>query len=416
MTDSKRDREVLRRLAAAQAEIAALSVHAETIAGWKRVNDLQPGRAMVWINEIPWHEMDVDGELALRCEDPFLRTHEETLRQTLYQWRHMPADMVVEPVFYCPLEVQDSGYGVDEEVEIVRTDARNSVVSRRFHPQIQSVDDLAKIRTPNVRHDSAATADHCERLADAFGDLLPVVPRGAPGFWFSPWDLLIRLWGVERAMLDLVLRPELVHAAMDRLVTAMICRLDQYEEQNLLSSNNGNVRVGSGGLGYTDDLPAAEPSAPARTGGLWGCATAQIFAAVSLRMHEEFALQYERRWLSRFGLNYYGCCEPLHLKLDVLRSVPRLRKVSMSPLADVASAANQVGTGLVLSIKPNPAILAGDAWRPEVARQELAHLLAQARGCICEIIMKDVSTVRYDPPRLWEWARIAKEVAAEAAA
>jgi hypothetical protein len=132
-------------------------------------------------------------------------------------------------------------------------------------------------------------------------------------------------------------------------------------------------------------------------------------------MHEEFALQYERRWLERFGLNYYGCCEPLHLKLGLLRSVPRLRKVSMSPLADLASAAAQTGRDLVLSIKPNPAILAGDVWRPEVARQELRDLLRQASGCVTEVIMKDVSTVRYAPQRLWEWARIASEVADEAA-
>jgi hypothetical protein len=28
-----------------------------------------------------------------------------------------------------------------------------------------------------------------------------------------------------------------------------------------------------------------------------------------------------------------------------------------------------------------------------------------------EIIMKDISTVRYKPERLWDWARIAMEVA-----
>jgi len=415
MTVSRRDREVLRRLAGEQAEIAALDVQARTVAEWKRLNDLRPGRALVWINEIPWHEMDVDGELTLQCEDPFLRTHEQVLREVRYQWRHLPADMVVEPVHYLPLEVYDSGYGVDEDVEIVRTDERNSVVSRRFHPQITDYPDLEKIQVPEVRHDAAATAANRERLDAIFGDLLPVVPRGAPGFWFSPWDFLIRLWGVEQAMFDLVLRPDLVHAAMNRLVTAMLCRLDQYEEQGLLASNNANVRVGSGGLGYTDDLPPADPTAPAKTGDLWGCATAQIFAAVSPAMHEDFALQYERRWLDRFGLNYYGCCEPLHLKLDLLGSVPRLRKVSMSPRADVSCAAEQVGTGLVLSIKPNPAVLAGDVWRPEAAREEVASLLAQARGCVVELIMKDVSTVRYEPWRLWEWSRIAVQVAQEAA-
>jgi hypothetical protein len=30
-----------------------------------------------------------------------------------------------------------------------------------------------------------------------------------------------------------------------------------------------------------------------------------------------------------------------------------------------------------------------------------------------EIIMKDISTVRYRPQALWEWARIAVEVAQE---
>jgi hypothetical protein len=29
--------------------------------------------------------------------------------------------------------------------------------------------------------------------------------------------------------------------------------------------------------------------------------------------------------------------------------------------------------------------------------------------CHVEFIMKDISTVRYEPQRLWEWARIATE-------
>jgi hypothetical protein len=67
----------------------------------------------------------------------------------------------------------------------------------------------------------------------------------------------------------------------------------------------------------------------------------------------------------------------------------------------------------VLSRKPNPAILAEDEWRPDVARADLRDFLEQARGCHVELIMKDISTVRYQPQRLWEWARIAAEVADE---
>ena len=174
--------------------------------------------------------------------------------------------------------------------------------------------------------------------------------------------------------MDLVLRPELVHAAMDRLVGAYLARLRQWRELNVLSQPTGNNRVGSGGLGYTSQLPA-EGFDPARVRPLdqWGCATAQIFSEVSPAMHEEFALRYERRWLEHFGMNYYGCCEPLHLKLDVLASVPNLRKVSMSPWANVEVMTHKVGGKLVLSHKPNPAVLATDLWHPEQARGEPAQ-------------------------------------------
>jgi hypothetical protein len=70
-----------------------------------------------------------------------------------------------------------------------------------------------------------------------------------------------------------------------------------------------------------------------------------------------------------------------------------------------------VGTDYVLSRKPSPAVLAEDTWRPEAARHDLEQFLEKARGCSVEIIMKDVSTVRYQPQRLWEWEKIAMEIA-----
>jgi len=210
--------------------------------------------------------------------------------------------------------------------------------------------------------------------------------------------------------MDMVNRPELVHRAIDRLVNAYLARLDQYEEQNLLALNNTNVRVGSGGLGYTDELPQPDfDPAHIRAKDLWGCATAQIFSGVSPKMHMEFALQYELRWLRRFGLNYYGCCEPLDLKVEMLKVVPNLRKISMSPWIDPDRAVKNVGDRYVFSFKPNPAVFAEDVWHPEKARAELRNVLEKARGCIVEVIMKDISTVRYQPQRLWEWAKIARK-------
>ncbi len=406
------ERDVLRRLAQEQASIAALPRHKITVRDWQRLNRLEPGRPLLWINEVCWHEMDFEGELSLVCRHPLMRRVESELRRSLYQWKHFPGDMVVEPVFYLPLVIVDTLFGIHEEVEIASTDAASDVVSRHFHIQIHDEQDLEKIQIPEVRLDAAETENQHQILDDVFGDLLPIVPRGQPGFWFAPWDELVRWWGVEEAMRDLIDRPALVHAAMERLVSAYLCRLDQYEHQGLLALNNTNVRVGSGGLGYCDQLPATgfDPQR-VRTQDLWGCATAQIFSGVSPRMHEEFALRYERRWLERFGLNYYGCCEPLDAKVHILKSIPNLRKISMSPWIDVERAVRNVGDHYVFSFKPTPAIFAEDVWNIERARAELRQFLDRARGCVVEIIMKDISTVRYQPRRLWEWAAMAAEEA-----
>jgi hypothetical protein len=407
---SAEDRRGLRELGAEMAEIAALSVHGRTAGEWARLNSLRPGRPLVWINEIPWHEMDVDGELEPRAADPFLRKVETQIRRTLYLWRHAPADMVVEGTLYAPLAIGDTGFGIAIDEDIARTDKRSEIVSHHYHCQFHGMEDVARIRMPEITHDAAASSRNLEVMLDIFDGILPVEPRGVAGYWFAPWDVLAVWWEPQQVLTDLALRPELVHAAMDRLVEAFLGRLDQYEELGLLSPNNGNCRIGSGGLGYCPGLPGpAFDPAHVRPGDQWGSCAAQLLGAVSPAMHEEFALRYERRWLERFGLTYYGCCEPLDRKIDILRSIPNLRKVSMSPWVDMERAAEAIGTDYVLSYKPSPAFLGEDRWRPEAARRSLREALATARGCIVEVILKDISTVRYQPERLWDWAQMAME-------
>jgi hypothetical protein len=405
---------VLRRLADRQAEIAALPVQRERAELWRRLNQLEPTRPLVWINEIPWHEMNVDDELTLQTTDPWCREVETRLRRRLYQWDHMPGDMVVGNYLASPLTIHSTGFGIREEVDIVRTDAASDIVSRRFHRQIVEPEDVEKIKMPRVIHDEAASEGVFQRMDALFGDILPVRKVGKKGAWFSPWDELIRWWGVEEAMVDLVVRPEMVNSIVAHLVDAHLCELDQWEELNLLTRNDDNTRIGSGGYGYTDELPGEDFHAgQARAEDLWGCAAPQIFSGVSPEMHWEFALRHEMRWLERWGLTYYGCCAPLDRKLDILRRIPNLRKISMSPWIDVERGVEAVGSDYVFSYKPSPALLAEDSWRPALARQQLRDVLERARGCHVEVIMKDISTVRYEPQRLWEWETLAMELVTE---
>jgi hypothetical protein len=413
-----KDTDILRRLAGEVADIAALPVHREKAALWRRLNDLESVRPMVWINEVCWHEMNVDDELTLTTEHPWARDQERDLRRTLYQWRHMPGDMIVSDFLACPLAAHSTDFGILEDVDLVKTDEKSEVVSRHFKIQIRDLPDLEKIQMPRVAHHAAATEFRYRAMCDVYRDIMPVRKVGQTHIWFTPWDYLIRWWGIEEAMLDMIERPALVHAGVERMVDAWMVELDQFVEQNLLSLDCDNTRIGSGGYGYTSRLPG-EPFDPnyVKPHNLWGCSNAQIFSAVSPRMHWEFALEHDLRWLARFGLTYYGCCEPLDRKIDLLRRIPNLRKISVSPWCNTVRAVEQIGGDYVISRKPSPAILAEDNWHPERARQDLRDFLAATgRRCHVELIMKDISTVRYRPQRLWQWAAIAAEVAEEFAA
>ena len=407
-TISAHDRTMLRELAARQAEIASQPEQEATAEKWRRLNELQAGRPLVWLNDIPWEEMNVDDALTLQTETEWCRQVESALRQTLYQWDHLRGDMVVDAVFYSPKIIEDSGFGITEKLDMNFREDGEEYAHWQYHGQIETEADLDRINVPTVTYLGEPSLAQFERLTDLFGDLLSVELRGIPHAWFSPWEQLGRWWNMEQAILDLSWRPDLVHGAMERLVNAHLGRLQQWDSLGLLSTCPGNYPVGTGGPGFHEQLRTGAET-PAHPGDQWGCASASIFALVSPLMHEEFALDFEREWLEQFAWTYYGSDEPLHNKLSILESVPNLRKVSISPYADIATASWQMAGRYVMSLKPDPAVLAEDEWDREAARRDLESRLMLAEGCVVELVMGDIVTVRGAPRRLWEWVAMAME-------
>lgn len=409
---SRQDKEILRELGWNIARIASLPVHKEKALLWRKLNDLDSVRPMVWINEIPWNEMNVNDELTLRCEHPWARQLEDNLRKTVYQWKHMPGDMVVNDYIECPLAIHSTDFGIKEDVDIATTDGTSEIYSRHFKIQIKEPEDIDKIKLPTISHIQQATDISYQAMSGIFEGIIPVKKVGQTHIWFTPWDFLIRWWGVEEAMIDLIMRPELVHAAYERMVDAWMAELDQFVGQNLLSLDCNNTRIGSGGYGYVSSLPGEDYNPDfVQPHNMWGCSNAQIFSSVSPEMHWEFALEHDLRWLKRWGLTYYGCCEPVDRKVDLLRRIPNLRKITVSPWCNSERVINDIGTDYVMSRKPSPAIFAGE-WSPERAEAELRDFMDKTGGqCHVELIMKDISTVMYQPQKLWAWEKIAMKVA-----
>ena len=87
-----------------------------------------------------------------------------------------------------------------------------------------------------------------------------------------------------------------------------------------------------------------------------------------------------------------------------------LRKISITPWADVNLAAEVMGNEYVVSAKPNPAHVSA-GFDEGVIRKELKEIVDAVRknGGSCDIVLKDISTVAGKPEHLIKWIQIATE-------
>jgi hypothetical protein len=409
---SDKDKIVLRELAKRIEEISSQPQEKRSIELWKNVNMLRESRPPIRITEVPWNEMNVNDELTLQCEDEYCRELEMELRKTIYQTNHFHLNNVVENKISCPMAVYDNGFGFTSDYTTKSTDEKNDVRAFSYKPQIKNIDDVRKIRNTVVTHDESETKKRYDLMNYIFDGILKVELKG-PSVRFSPWDNLIQWFGINDGLMMMREEPDLVHEAISRLIDAEIDRLEQYERLGVLTLNTGADQIGSGGLGYTDEFPDKNYDPKhIKAKDIWGSSAAQIFACVSPEMHKEFAFAYEVRLLEKFNKSYYGCCDPLDKKIDMLDMAKNLRKVSMSKWINIEAAAEKVGGKYVFSYKPNPAVFAESDWSIDSSRKELERLYESAKrfGCKVEVIMKNISTLRYEPNRLWEWANMAEEI------
>jgi len=207
---------------------------------------------------------------------------------------------------------------------------------------------------------------------------------------------------------DLIDRPEFVHKLMKKIFSIEMNTLDQLEEQNLLEYEQDLIHCAGA---YSYELPGKDFDAGhVKAKNCWVAGAAQIFSEVSPAMHDEFEIEYMKPYYERFGLVNYGCCDPLHHKIDIIRKIKNVRTISISPWANVQAAAENMGRDYVMARKPNPSFLAMDTFDDKIITDDIKATL---KACIenntpCEFILKDITTVRNDPQRLSNWYKIVK--------
>jgi hypothetical protein len=227
----------------------------------------------------------------------------------------------------------------------------------------------------------------------------------------------IRLIGLEQLMLYMYDDPDGLHRIMAFLRDDAVAFAQWLEGEGLLTLNNENDYIGSGSEGYVPDLPVADRDpGSVRMADLWVLLESQETVGVGPELFEAFIFPYQASIAERFGLVYYGCCEPVHNRWQVIEKLPNLRAVSVSPWADEPFLAEAMAGSYVYSRKLSPTLISTDRFDEAAIRADIRQTLdtALARGCHVELVMKDVHTLQEQPERLARWVALAREEGARA--
>ena len=401
---SSDDRNILRRLAEKVRVLSDRPIEKEKRDLWYRHNDLESVRPLIFRDpENGW--MEIITEDQMRCQGELARRWELALRKDIFWGECMGDDRVIESTFDVAHVYTESDWGM-HETKIGGEDFG----AFRWESPLRSYDQIDALRFPTIAVDFDSSAVLLQTARDTLGDILQV--RQRTKWWWSVGmtEKFVLLRGLEQMMRDVYDHPDGMKMLMAFLRDGHLAKLDFLEENGLLAPNHDNVYVGSGGFGYTKQLPKPgyDPM-NVRACDMWGHSESQETTGISPEMFGEFIYPYQRPLLERFGLNCYGCCEPLDKRWSCIKDTPNLRRVSVSAWADREKMAEYLQDKFIYSFKPNPTNLAVPELMADAARGEVRHALEVAKGCHLEIIMKDNNTLGGNPQNALQWCRIARE-------
>lgn len=410
----KKQLQVIRELAKKLREISHLPQNRTKAQKWANHNDLKGStEPLLWIcpdDDGGWLELVPSAELMTKDKD--LRQLEVKLRRYIYHFNHFHDDFVFEPVirFDIPGEYTGYMYGDSKQKTAWGIDIDSYNISKDAYHLNNYLNNEKNIeRLLNHEVDFIVDVNEYTRLKNKFQEAV----EGIIDVQFIlPYTVLVQsllielvhLRGLEELMYDLYDNGELIESIMGHMADSKVRLLEKLEEKNMLFDNKTNIYTGSGGLGYSN-VPVKDKN-HVKLSDMWGFADAQEFSNVSNEMFEHYAIQYQKRGLTKFGLACYGCCEPLDNKYDsIFKEIPNIRRLSVSPWADVKIAAENIKNKGIFSWKVNPSKICTGFDEDEIY-QLLKSTADITKDCTMEIILKDIRTCDHTPRHLQKFIKI----------
>ncbi len=401
-----KDRQRLRELASHQLEIANSSKNLERVALWKRKSIAKGERPTVNIETRTFA-----GEVItprLQCVDPFARKLEHELIDNVINLEEYDDDKVVPPYFQMRYDTHFHLFGHQIEQSVIKN-ADGTEMGHAFSHVIDDLEeDVDKIRSAtDFGADKAGTMQKFEKTQDIFGDILPV-RLVCDSLYAVPTQKVVHLMGMENMLYSIYDYPELFKEMMERTADSYIKYFKFLEAEGMLLQNHSFERLTQGSLCFYEE---EEKAGAVRTEDVWGFMDSQETVSMSSEMFREFIFPCYKRIASVFGRLSYGCCEPVDMFWEDIKTLPNLKKVSISPWCNEDFMAEQLrGSGIVYLRKPSPNYLGVGAQLDEDAfRTHIEKTIKTARGCELEIAQRDVYTVNHDIGKVKRYVEIIKE-------
>ncbi len=374
---------------------------------WTNHNSLSFTRPPIYTRSIPFGEFPQSRDL--QCQDPALRSLEYRFLLNRY-YMELADDTIMEPFLTvrAAVDVDPSGvYGLPADLG----EKRNGIRAAAFQPSILEEEDIHKLRVRPYRVDEEETARRLAWHQEVLDGILDVaVDRQAPlcGMWSNDIStLLCKLRGIEEVMWDAYDRPEWLESLAAWMSDRILEHIDQTEAEGGFRLCNHQNQA----MPYCRELEApsaADKAVSAKQ--LWGYMAAQEFTTFGPAMFDTFMFRYQQPILERYGLVAYGCCEDLTHKIPIIKRLKNLRRIAVSPFADPAKCAEQIGGDYVLSWRPNPSTACSYSVDEDAIRRELRQVMDifDQNHCVWDITLKDLETTGGDPTAIIRWTHIVR--------
>ncbi|NQT60828.1 MAG: hypothetical protein HQ557_17810 [Bacteroidetes bacterium] len=405
------EHEYIRDLAKQLSQYASLPEQQEKIEIVKACNNLKPLRPVVYARpENGWSDLHEQWGKP-QCTDERLRVIEDSLLKEIIRAEHIPDDMPIIAEYRVPMVVLNNTYNdFGVMLEVQKADRERGAY--HIEPAIQQWEDMSKLHFRNLsvaREQSSRDLDFARNL---LGDILDVYQPGVTDWRYGITRILIHMRGFQQFLMDMYDYPEQTHEIVQFLTDNFSREIDFYTKEGIISPNTlDNDYIGVGGPCATDDLPGRE------SGRLYGTKDCVVWAesqetlGVSPEQFKEYVFNYQKPLVDNFGLCGYGCCEGLEGKFEILKEgLQNLRWVAVSPWANAAKMAEQIGKDYVYLYKVNPALVVSENPDWYEAEKQIKEVKKLTEGMAVQFSLKDTNTFCREPERITRWVEMAKKI------